>query len=268
MPVLVSDKFSFTEGPAANKAGDVFFTDQPNNKIWKFSTKGKLSVFLDSSGRSNGMYFDSKGNLITCADDKNQLWSINPAGKVSVLLENFNGHRLNGPNDLWLDPGDGIYFTDPYYQRNYWKHTSPDTALKGQHLYFLPPGGKTAIIVDSNLQKPNGIIGTPNGKLLYVSDIGAQKIYRYDILKNGTLANRRLFTEGLSDGMTIDKNGNIYLAGKGVTVFNPAGQQIQQIDIPSKWTANVCFGGSGRDILFITASESVYILPMKVKGAE
>src|SRR5687767_12376180 len=81
MPILISNQFSFTEGPAVNKQGEVFFTDQPNNKIWKFDTKGKLSVFLDSAGRSNGTYFDSRGNLLTCADEKNQLWSITPKGQ-------------------------------------------------------------------------------------------------------------------------------------------------------------------------------------------
>ena len=151
MPILISDKFAFTEGPAVNKAGEVFFTDQPNNKILKFDTKGKITVFLDSAGRSNGMYFDSKGNLITCADEKNQLWKISPGGKVSVLVKNFQGHRLNGPNDLWLDRADNIYFTDPFYKRDYWKHSTPDAALKGQHLYFLKKGTNRPLVIDSTL---------------------------------------------------------------------------------------------------------------------
>ncbi|MDO9375689.1 MAG: SMP-30/gluconolactonase/LRE family protein [Ferruginibacter sp.] len=267
MPILISDKFAFTEGPAANKAGEIFFTDQPDNKIWKFDTKGKLTVFLDSAGRSNGMYFDSKGNLITCADNKNELWKISPAGKVSVLVKNFKGHRLNGPNDCWLDRGDNIYFTDPFYKRDYWKHNKPDSSLKGQHLYFLKKGTNQPVIIDSNLKQPNGIVGSADGKYLYVSDIGASKIYRYNISKNGKTTNRMLFADDLSDGMTVDEKGNVYLAGNGVTVYNPKGEKIQEIEVPSKWTANLCFGGSDRKVLFITASESVYILPMKVRGA-
>ena len=267
MPIMVSDKFAFTEGPAVNKAGEVFFTDQPNNKIWKFDTKGKLSVFLDSAGRSNGMYFDSKGNLITCADGKNELWKISPSGKVTVLVKNFQNHRLNGPNDLWIDRADNIYFTDPFYKRDYWKHTTPDSGLKGQHLYFLKKGKNKPVIIDSTLKQPNGIVGTADGKRLYVSDIGARRIYQYDILKNGSVANRKLFAEDLSDGMTVDEKGNLYIAGNGVTVYNTKGEKIQEIEIPSKWTANLCFGGSDRKILFITASESVYIMPMKVRGA-
>src|SRR6476620_1791458 len=104
---LISDQFSFTEGAAVDKAGNVFFTDQPNNKIWKYSTDGKLTVFLDKSGRSNGMFFDSKGNLITCADDQNELWSIDKNGKATVLLKDYKGKKLNGPNDLWIHPTRG-----------------------------------------------------------------------------------------------------------------------------------------------------------------
>lgn len=100
---LISGQFSFTEGPAVDKDGNVYFSDQPNNKIWKYSTEGKLSVFLHNAGRSNGMYFDRKGNLVTCADERNELWSIDKDTNVSVLLKDFNGLHFNGPNDLWMD---------------------------------------------------------------------------------------------------------------------------------------------------------------------
>ncbi|MFC0776400.1 SMP-30/gluconolactonase/LRE family protein [Terrimonas alba] len=137
---LVSSQFSFTEGPAANKAGDVYFTDQPNDKIWKYDTKGNLSLFMEKTGRSNGLYFDKKGNLISCADEKNELWSIKPNKKVTVLLKDHGGKHFNGPNDLWVHPGGQIYFTDPYYQRSYWKRKSPEIA--GQKVYYLPKGSK------------------------------------------------------------------------------------------------------------------------------
>ena len=263
---LVSSQFKFTEGPAANRKGDVYFTDQPNDKIWKYGTDGKLSVFLEKSGRSNGLYFDKKGNLISCADEKNELWSISPKGKITVLLASFNGQRFNGPNDLWVHPKGQIYFTDPYYQRPYWERKSPE--IQGQKLYYLPKGKKEAVIADSNLVQPNGIIGTADGKYLYVADIRDGKTYRYDINKDGSLANRKLFIEQGSDGMSIDQHGNIYLTGKGVTVYDSEGAKVLQIDVPAKWTANVCFGGKQKDILFITASESVYTLKMQVKGAE
>ena len=266
-PQLVARQFKFTEGPAVDKAGNVFFTDQPNDKIWKYGTDGKLSVFLEKSGRANGLYFDAQGNLLACADEKNQLWSIAPDGKVTVLLKDVQGHTLNGPNDLWLHPTKGdIYFTDPYYQRDYWTRTKPDEKLGGQKLYLLPKGQTQAVVVDDQLQQPNGIIGTPDGRQLYVADIKANKTYRYQIGTDGKLSNRQLFVEQGSDGMTIDSEGNVYLTGKGVTVYNAAGQQIQHIDVPADWTGNVCFGGKDRKMLFITASEAVYVLPMRVHG--
>ena len=207
------------------------------------------------------------GNLITCADERNQLWLISPKGKVTILLKDFNGHQFNGPNDLWINHTDGIYFTDPYFQRDYWKRKSPDPGIKGEKLYYLPKGKKEAIIVDEDLKKPNGIVGTQDG-YLFVSDMGVGKIFKYEIDKDGTLKDRHVFAEDLADGMTLDNKGDLYLAGKGVTVYDSRGKKIQHFDIPSKWTANVCFGGQKRDILFITASESVYILRMNVKGIQ
>ncbi len=262
----ISSQFKFTEGPAADKTGAVYFTDQPNDKIWKYGVDGKLVLFMDKTGRSNGMYFDKKGNLVTCADEKDELWSISPDKKVTVLLSDFQGHRLNGPNDLWIEPKGGIYFTDPYYQRDYWDRKKPD--IDGEKVYYLPKGKKEAFIVDDNLKQPNGIIGTPDGKYLYVADIRDNKTYKYQIEADGKLANRQLYVSQGSDGMALDNRGNLYLTGKGVTVYNPAGKKIETIPVPAGWVGNLCFGGKDRSILFITASESVYTLQMQVKGAE
>ncbi|HEX8425865.1 SMP-30/gluconolactonase/LRE family protein [Hymenobacter sp.] len=268
-PKLVAKQFKFTEGPAVDKAGNVYFTDQPNDKIWKYSTDGKLSVFLEKSGRANGLYFDKQGNLLACADELNQLWSIAPNGKVTVLLQDVQGHHFNGPNDLWIHPtSQAIYFTDPYYQRDYWTRKAPDPNIGGQKLYYLPKGQQQPQVADDQLQQPNGIIGTPDGRQLYVADIKANKTYRYQIGADGKLTNRQLFVEQGSDGMTIDNQGNVYLTGKGVTVYNPAGQKIQHIPVPAEWTGNVCFGGKDRKTLFITASESVFVLPMQVRGVQ
>jgi len=263
-PKLISRQFSFTEGPASDKYGNVFFTDQPNNRIWKYGTDGSLSVFMENAGRANGLYFDKKGNLLACADENNELWSISPKGKRTVLVKDFEGKRLNGPNDVWAAPDNGIYFTDPYYQRIYWERKKPE--IESQRLYYLSTNSKKAVIAAENFNKPNGLIGTPDGKYLYVADIGADKTYRFNISPDGSLQNRQLFVAQGSDGMTIDNRGNIYLTGKGVTVYNPQGQKIAHIPIPEKWTANVCFGGKNRNQLFITASEAIYVLPMKVKG--
>lgn len=263
-PVLVSSDFSFTEGPASDGDGDVFFTDQPNNRILKWSPDEGISVFMENAGRSNGLYFDNDGNLLACADEKNELWMIAPDKAVTVLITDFGGKKLNGPNDLWIDPHGGIYFTDPFYKRDYWTRTEKEIAQ--ENVYYLSPDRKSLTMVMSDFVRPNGIVGTPDGKTLYVADIGAGKTYSFQILADGALANRKLFTDMGSDGMTIDRKGNIYLTGKGVTVFDPTGKRIGNIPIAEPWTANVCFGGRHRKTLFITASKSVYTVDMKVSG--
>jgi len=263
----ISSQFSFTEGASVDKKGNVFFTDQPNDKIWKYDLDGKLSVFMDKTGRSNGTYFDNKGNLLTCADENNEIWSINPKGKVTVVLKDFEGHHFNGPNDLWEDLKGGIYFTDPYYQRPYWKRTEPE--IKGEKVYYLPKGKKQPFVVADDLLQPNGIVGTPDGKFLYVADIKGDKTYKYKINADGRLSEKQLFCNQGSDGMTLDNRGNVYLTGTvGVTAYNTKGEKIKVIEVPSKWTANLCFGGKMKNILFITASESVYTIQMSVHGVE
>ncbi len=262
----IADGFTFTEGPAVQRIGDVYFTDQPNNKILKWSeTRNEISVFMEDSGRSNGLYFDKDGNLIACADMENQLWSIDDKGNKKVLIENFQGKKLNGPNDLWISPFGGIYITDPLYKRPYWDR-DPEMQQNGEHLYFLSADRVQLFRVDETLVKPNGIVGTYDGKKLYVADIGANKTYVYNIEEDGYLTNKQLFVEMGSDGMTIDHRGNVYLTGNGVTVFNAKGDQIAHIPVDEKWTSNVVFGGIERKTLFITAMGSVYTLQMKVRG--
>jgi len=257
--------FAFTEGPASDREGNVFFTDQPNDRILKWSIDGKLSTFMKPCGRANGLCFDPQGNLWAGADQKNEMWRIDPAGQATVVVKDYQGKLLNGPNDLWLRPGGGLYFTDPYYQRPYWKRGPKEM---DECVYFLAPDSKALTRVIDDLKQPNGIIGTPDGKLLYVADIGAGKTYRYSIQPDGSLKEKTLFCELGSDGMTIDNEGNIYLTGKGVSVFDPTGKKIEQINVEEPWTANVCFGGKGRQTLFITASKGFYSLRMAVHGVD
>lgn len=260
----VADGHEFTEGPAVDSAGNVFFTDQPNNRIMKWSTDGTLTVYMEQAGRANGLYFDPQGNLVACADRHNQLWQISPDKKIMVLVNDFEGKRLNGPNDLWIDAQGGIYFTDPFYQRDYWEHTEPEQ--EGEWVYYLAPDKETVIPIITDLVKPNGIVGTPDGKQLYVADIGDKKTYVYTIQQDGSLSDKTLFVKMGSDGMTLDDQGNVYLTGEGVTVFNKKGKKIEHIGVDEDWTANVCFGGKGQNKLFITAMKSLYTLDTKVKG--
>ncbi len=258
---LVSDKFSFTEGPAADSFGNVYFTDQPNDKIyfWNWKTN-KVEEFLDKTGRANGTYFDEKDNLITCSDESGEIWKINENGVAEILTTNFEGKRLNGPNDLWLDNEGGIYFTDPLYVRDYWKNFKQE--IFDKNLYYRNSEGKITKL--DTFTQPNGIVGSLKFKKLYVSDIDANKTYVYDIAGAGKLTNKKLFCNLGSDGMTLDNLGNLYITGNGVTVFNSKGEQIHHIDVPEKWTANVTFGGENFSTLFITASKSVYTLKMNV----
>ncbi len=260
----LADGFEFTEGPACDAKGNVFFTDQPNDRIMEWSVAGKLSVFLQPCGRANGLCFDAKGDLWACADEKNELWRISPAGKVTVVVKDYQTKLLNGPNDVWLRSNGGLYFTDPYYERPYWKREQKE--LPHQGVYYLAPDHKTLTAADTDYEKANGIIGTPDGKTLYVADIGANKTYVYHIEPDGKLRGKRLFCSLGSDGMTIDNEGNVYLTGKGVTIFDRAGKQIEHIEVAEAWTGNVCFGGKDRHTLFITASKGLYAMQMRVKG--
>ena len=183
-----------------------------------------------------------------------------------MLTKEFDGKPWNGPNDVWVRPDGGMFFTDPFYKRPWWTHDKPPQ--DGQHVYFRAADGKVTRVAD-DLKQPNGIIGTPDGKTFYVADIGAGKTYRYDIQPDGKLTNKKLHCEKGSDGMTLDNEGNLYITGKGVTVFDKEGKQIEHIDIPKEegWTANICFGGKDKQTLFITASKSLYSIRTRVKGA-
>jgi len=125
--------------------------------------------------------------------------------------------------------------------------------------------------VAEDLKKPNGITGTPDGKTLFVADIRGDKTWRYDILPDGSLTNKTLFCPKGSDGMTIDAEGNLYLCANGttngVTVFDKTGKQIEHIDVPEPWSANVSFGGRDHQTLFIAASKSLYSIRLTVRGA-
>ncbi|NND05228.1 MAG: SMP-30/gluconolactonase/LRE family protein [Saprospiraceae bacterium] len=257
--------YSFTEGPAVDPYGNVYFTDQPNNRILKWTAStGEISTFMENAGRSNGLYFDHRGILLACADEKNQLWQIDSDGSVKVLVKDFEGNRLNGPNDLWVDKKGGIYFTDPFYKRKWWSHT--DKEIEEERVYYRSPDGKSIRAVASDFKRPNGIVGSKDGKRLYVADIGDKKTYVFIVSRDGSLTDRRLFTDMGSDGMTIDHRGNLYLTGKGVTVFSKKGVQVDHIPIDQRWTANVVFGGQDQKTLFITAMGAVYSLKMRVHG--
>lgn len=251
--------FRFTEGPAADGRGNVFFTDIPNNRIHIWSVGGTLSTFLENSGGANGLFFDNTRNLLACTGGRGQLVSIDPTSRVTVLADKYDGKSLNSPNDLWRHPKGEIYFTDPRYGKR------DNLPQDGEHVYCLSADRKRLIRVIDDMVRPNGIVGTPDGKLLYAADHGANQTYVYHINPDGTLSDKKLFAPQGSDGMTLDKDGNVYLTAEAVSVFNAQGNRIETIEVPER-PSNVCFGGRDKRTLFITARTSLYSLGMRVEG--
>ncbi|WNB17943.1 SMP-30/gluconolactonase/LRE family protein [Marivirga arenosa] len=262
--IKISNQFDFTEGPTSDAKGNVYFTDQPKNKIYKYNTEGKLSVFTNQSGRSNGLYIDSNQNLWACADGKNQLWKFKLDGSKEVILNDSGTVAYNGPNDVWIHENGNLYFTDPIYQRPYWENAHDTVGYQSFYLFK----NKKVVLLDSSLVQANGIIGSSKNNLLFVADIGAGKTYRYEMNADGSVKNKLLFANQGSDGMTLDSKGNLYLTGKGVDIYNRKGEHIQHLDINEDWTANVCFGGMNNDELFITASKSLYKIQTNMEGVK
>jgi gluconolactonase len=262
--VKLAGEFAFTEGPTSDSKGNVYFTDQPNDRILKWSTSGELSTFLQPCGRSNGMFFDSKGFLWSCAEARNEILKISPDKSIEVVVGKYNNAVFNGPNDVWVAPDGSIFFTDPFFLRDFWDHT--ERPQDKQCVYYLSADRKTLKRVEESLITPNGIIGTRAGKTLFIADMGGRKTYTFNINPDGSLSDKKIFCDMGSDGITLDSDGNLYLTGRGVTVFNKNGEMLGNIPIPERWTANVCFGGKERNILFITASTGLYSIRMKVKG--
>jgi gluconolactonase len=297
---------TFTEGPAVDKFGNVFFTDQNHDKIYRWvAITGNVSLFLDSthSGRSNGMAFDKDGRLIACADMNGELWSIDKFGNHEVILNNYNGKLLNGPNDVWINPKDrGMYITDPMFPRGYWdasdprktgnapgwppKYSEQGAGVAG-HVYYLAPGSHSLVRVTTNpnwhaeTSLPNGVVGSPDGKKLYINkwaggnnpgDVGYPGgVWVFDINKDGTLSNMQPFAVPLSgcDGMSTDEFGNVYLSAGGIKVYNPQGMLIKTISTPGG-AANNVFGGLDQKTLFITGGGSarIFTQKMNVQGVE
>lgn len=275
--VQIADSFVFTEGPACNKRGDVYFTDIFTSRIYKWTIDNQILTVRDPSGRANGLQFDEDDNLLACEGASRCVTSTSTDGKVTTLASHYNGKKLNSPNDLWIDPKGGIYFTDPRYADSKWiwvekgdSFDKIDAPLFREEqdvraLYYISPDRKHLMRVAEGFQMPNGVVGTLDGKKLYVSDPEKKEVYVFDILNDGTLTNRKLFISEYSDGMTLDEKNNLYITNGGVKIFSPEGEMITIIELPVK-SSNVCFGGKDHKKLFITARKSIFYLQMKVTG--
>lgn len=265
-PQKAGSGYSFTEGCSVAKDGRVYFTDQPNDRIYVWDEKSGIHVFKEGVERANGTYFDRDGNLLACADLYNRLVKFTPAGEmIPVLTDGYKGKPFNGPNDLWPDNKGGIYFTDPFYGRGYWEK-GHQQMQEVEGVYYLATDGSVKRVMEGNGQ-PNGIVGSPDGQFLFVADIRQRTIWKFPIGADGLLGNPTAFAPVGSDGMTIDSEGNIYVTWEKVIVFNNQGTKIGEISLPES-PSNICFGGKDRKTLFITARTSVYTVKMNVKGVE
>lgn len=255
----VAKGFRFTEGPAGDGKGGLYFSDIPNERIHYLDADGELSTAMEKSGGANGLWVTKDGRLLACEGKARRVSVRGKDGRWATLASQCEGKRLNSPNDLWVDPKGGIWFSDPRYG------DLSGLEQEGFHVYYLPRGAKSPERVIVDLVKPNGIIGTADGKKLYVADPGAKKTHVYELTGPGKLGKRRLFAETGSDGMTLDEHGNLYITAASVLVYSPEGRLLKRIAVPQR-PSNVTFGGADRKTLFITARKSLYALSMTVRG--
>ena len=258
--------FEFTEGPAADASGNLYFTDIPKNRIHKLDASGMLSIFVEPSGHCNGLMV-AGDRLLACEMD-GRLKQYNLAdAKEAALAEQYEGKRFNAPNDLVIDQSGGIYFTDPRFR-------APDPWPQGKEaVYYRAADGKVTRLIDDR-KAPNGVILSPDEKTLYVIPSMEKEMWSYPIEAPGKLGAGKVLCElrqkdgGSSggDGLTIDTAGNLYItSAMGIQVVNPGGKILGVIAFPEQ-PANVTFGGPDHRTLFVTARKSLYSVAMEATG--
>lgn len=267
----------FSEGPAADAEGNVYFSDCQANRIYLYRpSSGTTEIWKEPSGRANGMNFDAEGRLVTCCDGKDggarAVWRHEDDGTVSVLATHYNGKLLNAPNDLCFDRAGNIYFTDPRYG---YQH---DVEQDWMAVYRIGTDGTITRVID-DAQTPNGILLTPDNTIMYLVDNnpdlgGARTLLEYRIDANGAWRRSRQlhdFGEGRGgDGMVLDIEGNIYLTAgvgdlAGVYLFSPDGEQLGFIPT-GEAPGNCTFGGRDLRTLYITATSSLYAIDLAIPG--
>jgi gluconolactonase len=257
----VATGYQFTEGPAAGPDHAIYFTDIPAKLIIRYDPDtSESTTFRGNSGRANGLMFDSQGRLTACegANDggTRRLTRTEPDGSITSLVDQWQDKKLNSPNDLEIDELGGIYFTDPRYGKR------DDMQMDIEAVFYLAPDGTLTRIIH-DLQRPNGIILSPDGNTLYVADNAAKKLVAYDVNTPGQPENPRRFSDmgagngGGCDGMTVDPQGRLYATGnEGVYVFNPDGTQAALIPTPEH--PSNCTFANDNQTLYITARTSLY----------
>lgn len=256
----LADGFKFTEGPSQGPSGKIYFTDIPNERIMVFDPEsGKVSTYRENSGRSNGLWWTPADALLACEGGNRQLTRTDAEGKVVVLADQFDGKKLNSPNDLVLDEVGGIFFSDPRYGNR------DDMEQDVEGVYYYSRRNKLTRVID-DLVKPNGVLLSNDHKTLYVADTGLKKIFSYDVTGEGIIDNKREFAPIGSDGMSIDERGNLYATWDGkIWIFSPEGKELALIECPEK-PANCFVGGPNGNTLYITARTGFYSIDLNVKA--
>ena len=280
--------FVFTEGPLWNR-GELWFSDLRANKIYSISPQGKLTVRLDRAGGvdsfdsryfrgSNGIAHAPDGGLLVAQHSGHRIIKLDAQMRATTFLDKFEGKPLSSPNDLVYSQDGALWFTDPPFlfadptNSKVDPNKAPGKVQATNNVYRYKDGKLTAVITD--IVFPNGLAFSPDGRTLYVADTGA-RLYRYDVRPDGTVANKRVFADwssdkgvGLTDGIKVDTQGNIWSSGPGgIRVVNPAGKVLGQIVLPED-AANLAFGGPDMKTLYITASTGIYRLPVLATGVK
>jgi sugar lactone lactonase YvrE len=250
----VVDGFQFTEGPVW-KDGSLLFSDIPANKIYRWNEKDGLSVFLEPSGNSNGLALDVDGNLLLAQHGKRRLAKIYPDGRELSLIENYNGKKLNSPNDIAVKSDGSIFFTDPPYG------IGADQEELGFYGIFRLSTKGDLYLLDNSLRRPNGIAFSPDENLLYVTNSGTNEIFIWDVVDT-TIVNKRLFVKmepnGSGDGLKINSEGRLFVAGSsGVWIFENDGTLLDVVEVPGQ-TTNCNWGDEDGKSLYITSGYAVY----------
>jgi gluconolactonase len=262
----------FTEGPVVDMKGNLLFSDGPNDRIMQLAPDGKLTEFRKPCGRVNGMTMDGQGRLVVCQSagqgGKRRVARFELDGREPVLAEQLEGQPFIAPNDVCLDADGRIFFTDPYFG------PPAEKSQPVSGVYRIDPDGKVTRVL-ADLLKPNGILITPDGRLVYVSDRGTQKLRRYRLQADGSLKPDGIVYDFSPDrgvdGMRLDVEGNIYAAAgqdktTGLFVVSPDGKLLLHYPLP-EFATNVVFGGKDRRDLYVTATTGVYRLRTLKAGA-
>jgi len=264
-PEVLGTGYGFSEGPAADAQGSIYFSDGRKDSIHFYELGKPVTLFVDDSTDANGMMFNSKGELYVCEGAAYRVVAFDVKTKQKrVLASRIDGTHFNEPNDLAIDHQDGFYFSDPNYQ-----HRGQATVMKEDAYYCSPEGQITR--VSTVCIKPNGVLLSPDDRTLYLADSRGEAIYRYDVLGPGKLANETKWIAGLAahpDGMTLDEHGNLYICcGRaGLKVFSPQGEPLGLIELP--YASNCCFGGPDFTTLFVTSADKFLGIPTKVRGVK